>query len=286
MTGAKECTNKFKIPYVVKKRQWARKLSDGQQLRQQQLREFSELDATSFPPLRQQSTGKNSRSRSTTRNNSKKRDGSQSTRSASWQPSQTRERVAWADTLETPPNTMAPKSSDESAVLKALRAENEQLKQRIANLEMTNRSINEKLDRLLTRQTREQQAPPAPGPVPEQARTTETEPTSKRRAVDSAPSNATMSTQDRKLRLRQDKLEERQAKMEDRLDEFMKTTNERNLQVQSLLVQIQTQLATITERLNTNAQAAEQHIAPGPPPMSVIQQPQPLPIPYQSWPPQ
>lgn len=87
---------------------------------------------------------------------------------------------------------------------------------------------------------------------------TETEPTSKRRAVDPAPSNAAMSTQDRKLRLRQDKPEERQANMEDRLNEFIKITNERHQQVQSILVQIQTQLATITERLNTNVQAAEQ----------------------------
>lgn len=74
VTGAKECANRYKIPYLVKRRQWERKLQDDQQ-RQQQLQKLPALDLedSHFLPLRQSPNDKNNRSRSKSRNNSQQR---------------------------------------------------------------------------------------------------------------------------------------------------------------------------------------------------------------------
>ncbi|KAH9379507.1 hypothetical protein HPB48_005765 [Haemaphysalis longicornis] len=117
------------------------------------------------------------------------------------QPSQTRERITWEDILKKPkmPERLP---SAKNAAVKALRAENEQLKQKIAYLEHANKSINAKLDRLQQQPQQPQPAPPQPqlsdqrpaelvreGSVPEQdprAHQREREPTTKRRALEPA----------------------------------------------------------------------------------------------------
>ncbi|XP_077508530.1 uncharacterized protein LOC144119891 [Amblyomma americanum] len=155
-TGARECTNKFKVSYVVKRRQWNRKMED---LRSQQLHRLPEREAD-FPPL-QQTSVECTRGRSQTRGSSRQRSNSERSLSRNRQPSQTRERIVWADTLKEP-KIPERRPSAEYAAIKALRAENEQLKQKIAALEHTNKSISAKLDQLLALQQQPQPAPPQP----------------------------------------------------------------------------------------------------------------------------
>lgn len=57
-TGEKECSNRFKVPYIVKKRQWERRMESH---RKQINQPATEAD---FPPLNQTAAGHRSRSRS------------------------------------------------------------------------------------------------------------------------------------------------------------------------------------------------------------------------------
>lgn len=165
--------------------------------------------------------------------------------------------------------------SAENAAVKALRAENEQLKQKIADLEHTNRSINAKLDQLLALQQQPQPASPQPQlqdqrppepviqeSVPEQdprAHQRDMEPIPKRRALEAA--------KDRKMLARLDNLE-------DRFETFVKVTNERLTKLeqtcqnmQTMMMQMQAQLQMLMTHLGLSGDP--QKMQP------VIQQPVP-----------
>ncbi|KAG0434903.1 hypothetical protein HPB47_018797 [Ixodes persulcatus] len=89
-TGERECKNKYKMPYVVKKREWERKMEAMQQ----------QPDPESFPPLRAPSVER-PRGESRQRDSGRKRDHSKRGRSASRRrPSQSRERATWADAVK------------------------------------------------------------------------------------------------------------------------------------------------------------------------------------------
>lgn len=294
VTGAKECANRYKIPYIVKRRQWERKLQ-GDQQRQQQLRKPPALDLedSHFPPLRQPSTDKNSRCRSKSRSNSQQRGNGSRQRSVSRnsQPSQSKERVAWADALKTPAMQVY-RPTQESATLKALRTENEQMKQKIKSLEQINRDIQEKMNQLISIQQRSQQSPPTPAPIPTPTAVTpstsqgDSEPTTKKRAMD-----LSSTLREKKWQAQQDKLEARVTALEDRFEAFSKETTDHFQQIQTMLLRIQAQL-------NTLVPPQESHIEHAvPPPMipsvpTTLGQPTmslpqvPPPVRYQSWPPQ
>lgn len=250
VTGARECTNKFKMPYVVKRRQWSRKMDAlGSQ-------RFPECNsAVDFPPLRSEPP-EGTRGRSQTRGNSRRRSNSRRSTSRVRQPSVTRERVAWADALKTSKTPVRPSPATDTA-MKALQNENAQLRQKIADLERMNADINMKLDRLLTLQ---QQAPserhpsPTGNQPPAEAATAEArpeqdpriqqreaEPTPKRRALEAA--------KERKLLVRLENLEER-------TDAFIKMSNDRSAKLeqtcgnmQTMMMQMQTQLQILMSHL-------------------------------------
>lgn len=169
-TGSPGCSNRYKMPYVVKRRQWEHKNAVTSQ---KQERKLPRMDAASFPPLSQpRDERERSRSRQRGRSGSRQRSASRR-RSASssrrkGQASCSRERVAWADVVRTPASVPAPKAAPKPAPqpapmlpptvhaeMTALRAENAQLRQQLA-------AINGKLTQLLA----ERQPPPPQPPTP------------------------------------------------------------------------------------------------------------------------
>ncbi|CAN7945482.1 unnamed protein product, partial [Ixodes hexagonus] len=226
-TGERECTNKYKMPYVVKKRQWERKMETTLQ----------QPDPESFPPLRAPSVAR-PRGELRQRDSSRKMDNSNRGRSASRRrPSQSRERAAWADAVKAnmaekrqpPAQNAAKKIQEENGAVKALRDENEKLKRRIAEQDATIKEINEKLTTLIATQQQQQQQLPKPAQEKEQEEMTADEPevevdpratkaagpAPKRRAIEGA---------------KERKITETIEKQDDRLDHLeatSKVTNER-----------------------------------------------------------
>ncbi|XP_065293053.1 uncharacterized protein [Dermacentor albipictus] len=257
-TGERECKNKYKMPYVVKKRQWERKMETVQQ----------QPDPESFPPLRAPSAER-PHGESRQRNSSRKRDNSKGSRSASrHRPSQSRERVAWADAVKAnmadkrqpPAQNTAKKIQEENGVVKALRDENEMLKRRIAEQDATINEINEKLTTLIGLQ-QQQQLLPKPAQERKQQEITEHEPeveVDPRAMKEAGPAPKRRAIEGAKER----KIMERIEKQDDRLDRLeatSKVTNERlttlaqtvqqmttNIQstIQNMMAQMQAQLQT------------------------------------------
>ncbi|CAN7981686.1 unnamed protein product, partial [Ixodes pacificus] len=166
-TGVRECKNKYKMPYVVKKRQWERKREAMQQ----------QPDPESFPPL---PSGE-----SRQRDSGSKRDNSKRGRSATRRrPSQTRERPAWADAVKAnmaekrqpPAQNATKKIQEKNGVVKALKDENERLKRRIAEQDATIKEINEKLTTLIAEQQEQQLQLPKPAQERKQEEMTEDAP--------------------------------------------------------------------------------------------------------------
>ncbi|KAG0434335.1 hypothetical protein HPB47_019173, partial [Ixodes persulcatus] len=173
-TGERECKNKYKMPYVVKKRQWERKMEAMQQ----------QPDPESFPPLRAPSVER-PRGESRQRDSGRKRDHSKRFRSASRRrPSQSRERATGADAVKVnmaekrqpPAQNAAKKIQEMNGVVKALGDENEKLKRRIAEQNATIQEINEKLTALIAKQPQQQQQLPKPAQERKQEEMTEDEP--------------------------------------------------------------------------------------------------------------
>ncbi|XP_075543967.1 uncharacterized protein LOC142578469 [Dermacentor variabilis] len=257
-TGERECKNKYKMPYVVKKRQWEDKMEAIQQ----------QLDPESFPPLRAPSAER-PRGTSSQRDSSRKRDNSKGGRSASrHRPSHSRERVAWADAVKAnmaekrqpPAQNAAKKIQEENGVVKALRDENEMLKRRIAEQDATIKEINEKLTTLIGLQ-QQQQLLPKPAQEWKQEEITEDEPeveVDPRATKEAGPAPKRRAIEGAKER----KISERIEKQDDRLDRLeatSKVTNERlttlaqtvqqmttNIQstIQNMMAQMQAQLQT------------------------------------------
>ncbi|KAG0436234.1 hypothetical protein HPB47_018065 [Ixodes persulcatus] len=225
-TGERECKNKYKMPYVVKKRQWERKMEAMQQ----------QPDPESFPPLRAPSVER-PRGESRQRDSGRKRDHSKRGRSASRRrPSQSRERATWADTVKVnmaekrqpPAQNAAKKIQEMNGMVKALGDENKKLKRRIAEQDATIQEINEKLTTLIAKQQQQQQQLPKPAQERKQEEMTEDEPevevdprttkaagpAPKRRAIEGA---------------KERKITERIEKQDDRLDHLEATSKERRL---------------------------------------------------------
>ncbi|XP_070384818.1 uncharacterized protein [Dermacentor albipictus] len=156
-TGAMECKSKYKMPYVVKKLQWERKMEATQQ----------QPRPESFPSLRAPSAER-PRGESRQRDGSRKRDNSKGGRSANHhRPSQSRDRVTWADAVKAnvaekrqpPAQNAAKKIQEENGVVKALRDENEMLKRRIAEQDATTTETKEKITTLIALQQQQQLLP-------------------------------------------------------------------------------------------------------------------------------
>ncbi|KAH7971176.1 hypothetical protein HPB49_019971 [Dermacentor silvarum] len=151
------------MPYVVKKRQWERKMEAMQQ----------QPDPESSPP-RRASPAERPRGESKQRDSSRKRDDSKIVRSASRRkPSQSRERGSWADAVKAnmaekrqpPAQNAAKKVQEANGVEKSLRDENEKLKRRIAEQDATIKEINEKPTTLIAMQQQQQQQQQQPTPA-------------------------------------------------------------------------------------------------------------------------
>lgn len=130
-TGDRTCKAKYKIPYVVRKRQWERRQAERQL-----------MSESNFPPLDKPPDARNSRTPSETRA-PKSRDSSCGKRSLSRTRSPPRERVGWVDAVKgnnkrsAQKNTDAAKKDDLNEVREAnetLRQENVALRKTVNNL--------------------------------------------------------------------------------------------------------------------------------------------------------
>ncbi|XP_065300866.1 uncharacterized protein [Dermacentor albipictus] len=257
-TGERECKNKYKMPYVVKKRQWERRMEAMQQ----------QPDPESFPPESFPPRGE-----SRQRYSSRKRDNSKGGRSASrHRPSQSRERVAWADAVKAnmaekrQPSVQnaAKKIQEENGVVKALRDENEILKWRIVEQDATIKEINEKLTTLIGLQ-QQQQLLPKPAQERKQEEITDDEPevevdpratkeagaALKRRAIEGAKERKIMESiekQDDRL----DRLEATSKVTNERLTTLAQTVQQMTTNIQST---IQNMMAQMQAQLQTQIQA-------------------------------
>lgn len=244
-TGERGCKNKYKMPYIVKRRQWERKAEAAEQ----------QVVAADFPPFRSRSI-ENPRSVSRRRADSRRREVSKEGRSNSHRRdvARPREGTSWADAVKTTRSESKQpsvnsyyekKRQEDLAAMKSLKDENDKLKRRISEQDDIIKEINAKLAILIGE--RQQQAPQ---PVPE--KTTETivedesetevdpradrptEPAPKRRAIESI--------RDRKI---MDKLKRHDERL-DRMEEICKDTSERltslEKNMQSMLAQLQVQL--------------------------------------------
>ncbi|CAN7944339.1 unnamed protein product, partial [Ixodes pacificus] len=247
-TGERGCKNKYKMPYIVKRRQWERKAEAAEQ----------QVVAGYFPPLSSSSI-ENPRSVSRQRADSRRREhirpmefSLKEGRSISRHRdvSRPREGTSWADAVKTTRSESKQpsvnsyyerKRQEDLAAMKALKDENDKLKRRISEQDDIIKEINAKLAILIGE--RQQQAPQ---PVPE--KTTEiivedesetevdpradraTEPAPKRRAMDSI--------RDRKI---MEKLKRHDERLE-RMEEICKATSERltslEKSMQSMLAQL------------------------------------------------
>ncbi|KAK8788910.1 hypothetical protein V5799_021309 [Amblyomma americanum] len=253
-TGERDCKNKYKMPYVVKKRQWECKMEAMQQ----------QPDPESFSPLRAPSAER-PRGDSRQRDSSRKRDNSKGGRSASrHRPSQSRERVAWAEAVKAnmaekrqpPAQNAAKKIQEENGVVKTLRDENEKLKRRIAEQDATIKEINEKLSTLLAMQ-QQQQLLPKPAQERKQEEITEDEPevevdpratkaagpATKRRAIEGA--------EERMIMERIEKQDDRP----DRLETTSKVTNERLTALAQMVQQMTTSIQSTIQNMMAQMQA-------------------------------
>lgn len=168
-TGTQGCTNKFKIPYIVKRRQWERKES----------RASERKDDRNFPPLGI-ATEKRGRSSSREEGRSRERrsrnrasgdiscsaDRGAKGRSRSRSASRSRGRVEWADVVKaTAEQSRAeherarggPQMNRRTTPEERINAENTSLRKENAQLRLQLADINEKLQRLLA--AREKQQP-------------------------------------------------------------------------------------------------------------------------------
>ncbi|XP_029845315.3 uncharacterized protein LOC115328243 [Ixodes scapularis] len=254
-TGERECRNKYKIPYVVKKRQWERKMEAMPQ----------QPDPESFPALRAPSVER-PRGESRQRDSGRKRDHSKRGRSSSRRrPSQSRERAAWADAVkvnmaekrQTPAQNAEKKIQEMNGVVKAVRDENEKLKRKIAEQDATIKEINEKLTTLIAKQQQQQQQLPKPAQEREQEEMTADErevevdprttkaagPAPKRRAIEGA---------------KERKITERTEKQDDRLDHLeatSKVTNERLTALKQTVQQMTTNVQSTIQNMIAQMQA-------------------------------
>lgn len=120
-TGEKDCKNKFKVPYVVKRRQWERKEQAAAQ----------QMAPENFPPLparsrRESLSQKRGRSRSISRGRSASRGR------------EPKEKVSWAGAVK----QQQPKKQDDKE-LQALRQVNQQLKAKNMELEAKMKKMEE-----------------------------------------------------------------------------------------------------------------------------------------------
>lgn len=252
-TAARECTNKYKMPYVVKKRQWERK-NEASLARQQQLQA---LGKDNFPPLQPEPTTTTATTE-TPRGRSRQRDGSRH-RSTSQRasnigqrrPSQSRERVAWADTVKAT-KTPVNQKPEESEAMKALKAENEKLKKKINEqdskiTEQGNiiKEMSEKLDQLISLQ-QQQQARKETEETMEDEPVPEVDPRTCRASEPAAKRKAIEKSEIRRLAARQERFEE---KCNERFTNL--ETAVHNIQV--AIGQIQAQLQMIMEIIRPSA---------------------------------
>ncbi|KAM7289069.1 uncharacterized protein ISCGN_029206 [Ixodes scapularis] len=225
-TGERGCKNKYKMPYIVKRRQWERKAEAAEQ----------QVVAADFPPFRSRSI-ENPRSVSRRRADSRRREVSKEGRSNSHRRdvARPREGTSWADAVKTTRSESKQpsvnsyyekKRQEDLAAMKSLKDENDKLKRRISEQDDIIKEINAKLAILIGERQQK-----APQPVPE--KTTETivedesetevdpradrptEPAPKRRAIESI--------RDRKI---MDKLKRHDERL-DRMEEICKDTSER-----------------------------------------------------------
>lgn len=161
-TGTPGCTNRYKTPYVVTRRRWERKHEAQQQPPPLSLATFPQLMTSGAPAAERRSRSRH-RSSSRRRSKSRRRSASHSKRQ-----SRSRDRVAWADVIRAPDSKPPQRPQPRDEMFAALRLENEQLRQKVAEQDATITAINAKLSQLLALQQPKppRQQTPTPPPQP------------------------------------------------------------------------------------------------------------------------
>ncbi|KAG0439834.1 hypothetical protein HPB47_016513, partial [Ixodes persulcatus] len=206
-TGERGCKNKYKMPYIVKRRQWERKAEAAEQ----------QAVAGDFPPIRaayqdDEPTVGAGKSVRKAKHQSPPRHAVKTTRSESKQPSVN--------------GYYEKKRQEDLAAMKAHKDENDKLKRRISEQDDIIKEINAKLAILIGE--RQQQAPQ---PVPEKTTEilvgdeseTEVDPRADRATEPAPKKRAIESIRDRKI---MDKLKRHDERL-DRMKEICKETSER-----------------------------------------------------------
>lgn len=253
LTGDKVCKNKYKTPYVVRKRQWERRMAEQQAQQQQQ----AALGAEEFPPLTSAAaTAAGPAGRRASRSASKRRGSESRRRSVSRKRSQSRDRVSWADAtrnyaMKAQGGTTTPKSNatattknvggnssktKEDEAMRVLKEANEELRRKNSELETTvsrqeatiSKMAKEiaEIKKLLTTRSTNNEAPQAVPCEPTPSTSSAVAPTSA--AKEPAPKRRALENlKERKLNDRVDNLEDKADRIEKHLyglEEYIKTT--------------------------------------------------------------
>lgn len=237
-TGDKTCKNKYKTPYVVRRRQWERKMAE------EQLQLRAQLGSGDFPSLTSSLTSSGEAAaagRGASRTQSKRRNSERRQRSASRRRSQSRDKVSWANIAKNKSKKIeGNENKEEDEATRAMREANEALRRENAELKATVNKMSKEIEdikkMLATRTTAGTETPEmAPcgagvgtgGGTPA---TPETKgPAAKKRAIES-PRDSTVTERINSIEDRLNKIEARFDSFEARIDanftkleEFIKT---------------------------------------------------------------
>lgn len=261
-TGEMDCTNKYKVPFVVTKRRWERRNAaqqgstfssqDFPQLRiQSQQQQQQQNETRQQPPISERRSRSRQRDKSRGRSASRNRN-TDDNRNPHMETNRSKprqgERISWAQVINPQTSHHNPRNAEvlqRDSTIQALRAENDQLKRRITEQDAHIQAINAKLDQLLN--AKQQQITPVPTMPPHQGLTAQSEnngtsamDTQVPIATDTSSKESEMlntvktsepapkkraleNARERRINARLDSLEERQ----DRLEQAVKANSER-----------------------------------------------------------
>lgn len=283
LTGDRACKNKFKVPFVVTRRQWERKAEQEQQ--QQQKERLP--NASEFPPWH---TRKESRPRSESRQRSASR-GRNASRHRT--PSQRGEKITWAEAAKgassgKTPNVTQRQANEEaltrSEAIEIINANNEKILAKLNEHDEMIKRINEKLTILLEAlvpskppETQEPRREPTPPNEPgEEKREVITEEEAARSSTDgndgrpmepSHKKRVVENTKERRLQARLDRMDEESEQLArtmnekfDKLDERLTSVEQSMQEIQNGMVQLQAQIQSVIQNVEAQIIAKLQQL--------------------------
>ncbi|XP_077541081.1 uncharacterized protein LOC144153303 [Haemaphysalis longicornis] len=281
-TGERACKNKFKVPFVVTKRQWERKAEEQQQQQKERL-----PNASDFPPWHAR---RESRRRSESRQRSASRGRNASRRRT---PSQRGEKITWTEVAKgassgkTPSVTQRQGNEEpvtRSEAIEIIKANNEKIHAKLKEHDEMIKRINEKLaillEALVASKPPESQEPrrePTPPNEPrEEKREVVTEEEAARSSTDgdngrpTEPSHkkrVVENTKERRLQARLDRMDEEREQLArtmnekfNKLDERLTSVEQSMQGIQNGMVQLQAQIQSVMQNVEVQIIAKLQQL--------------------------